>query len=715
MQMNERTRMTLAIVIAGLVLFGWKPMLQGIEHVTGWELVPKPVPIVQGDPSTQPVPAAPATAPAAIPGAISATPTQPVLTPAATAQLAPAPAGAGTLGVLANATTPPPLVTIGSAKPSDTQFAMQIALSSRGGGIVSVTLNEFKRSVGSDEPFVFENPDNTGGISALSTRSITVKYGDAAPDLIDLANAQWRVETVTERSATLAIDIGADSKPVVTVYKTFDIPPRDEGGAAGPQGFDTNVKYTFANRTDRPVVISSVINGPTFPPSEQSRGGDRQVIAGYREPNTIKLNYQALESFSAKAPSKDFTLYENFPLVWIGAGGNYFNSIVRPIVAPGQPTWVRKATADTLNPQEETAHLRQVGIAIETTDLALAPGAQQELEAKVFFGPRWRTLLKNAYYVDPNIGYHHTLEISGSCTYCTFQFLIDWLMWLLAFFHMILRDWGLAIIALVFLVRALLHPITKKAQVNMAKMQKFGPELERLKKKYANDKDALNRAMMQFYKQQGATPVLGCLPMFLQMPIWIALYSGLSSTFELRLQPFFYGLTWIKDLAKPDHLITFSEPVHFLFFTFDGVNIIPFLMAGAFWLQAKLQPKPPAMTPEQEQQQKMMQWMTLLFPVMLYSSPSGLNVYILTSTVFGIIENKIIRKHIKEQDARAATGPVIVDAEILDAKDVPKKGEAPKKPGGGLMGWFTNLQQRADNLRQDAERKAQQQQRNKKK
>jgi YidC/Oxa1 family membrane protein insertase len=95
---------------------------------------------------------------------------------------------------------------------------------------------------------------------------------------------------------------------------------------------------------------------------------------------------------------------------------------------------------------------------------------------------------------------------------------------MLKFFHMIFRDWGLAIIALVCVVRVLLHPITKKSQVSMMKMGKMGPEMERLKKKYGDDKDGLNKAMMQFYKEQGATPILGCLPMFLQMPIWIALY-----------------------------------------------------------------------------------------------------------------------------------------------------------------------------------------------
>ena len=111
--------------------------------------------------------------------------------------------------------------------------------------------------------------------------------------------------------------------------------------------------------------------------------------------------------------------------------------------------------------------------------------------------------------------------------------LVDRLVDLLAFFHLILHDWGLAIILLVVIVRSLLHPITKHSQVSMLKMQKMGPELERLKKKYGDDKEGYAKAQMQLYKEMGFTPVLGCLPMFLQMPIWIALYSALQNEYRL--------------------------------------------------------------------------------------------------------------------------------------------------------------------------------------
>jgi YidC/Oxa1 family membrane protein insertase len=332
------------------------------------------------------------------------------------------------------------------------------------------------------------------------------------------------------------------------------------------------------------------------------------------------------------------------------------------------------------------------------------------LPMRVFFGPRQRKLLNDAYYSAFPLSFNDTLVLtSGFCGYCTFQWLVNALVWLLAAFHFVVRDWGLSIIGLVIMVRVLLHPITKRSQISMSKMSKMGPEMEKLKKKYGDNKDELNKAMMQFYKEQGATPILGCLPMLLQTPIWIALWQALQTTFELRQAPFLrvfgFNLTWIHDLSKPDHFLTFHAVPLIFGWTVSAVNLLPFLLAIVFFFQTKLQPKPAALTPEQEQQQKMMQWMTLLFPLMLYNGPSGLNLYIFTSTGIGIIESKIIRDHIKQRDEAEKAGRVIVDAgkkfKSGGGKALPTDQPKPK----GLMGWVAQLQERAEQVRREAEKR----------
>jgi YidC/Oxa1 family membrane protein insertase len=253
----------------------------------------------------------------------------------------------------------------------------------------------------------------------------------------------------------------------------------------------------------------------------------------------------------------------------------------------------------------------------------------------------------------------------------------------------------------------------------MMKMGKMGPQMEALKKKYGDDKEALSKAMWEFQKSQGITPILGCLPMFLQMPIWIALWSSLQTTFELRQAPFLWGFTWIKDLSKPDHLVEFAHPFKLFFgIQLDGLNVLPILLGVVFFLQQKFQPKPPAATPEQAQQQKMMQWMSLLFPLFLYSGPSGLNLYILTSTTIGIIESKRIRDHIKQREEAEKEGKVIIDAPPTrgskrkrDDDQGPlgrgRGAEPPKKPAptGWLGRKLADLTEKAEQIRREAERK----------
>jgi YidC/Oxa1 family membrane protein insertase len=181
-----------------------------------------------------------------------------------------------------------------------------------------------------------------------------------------------------------------------------------------------------------------------------------------------------------------------------------------------------------------------------------------------------------------------------------------------------------------------------------------------------------------------------------------------------------WGFTWIHDLARPDRLFAWDNHpfiVPFFGMRIVSLNVLPVLLAVVFFLQQKTQPQPPAQTPEQEQQRKMMQWMSLLFPVFLYSAPSGLNLYILTSTTLGIIESKRIRNHIKQIDEAEKANKVIIDAKITRAGKQNRKQDRkedftaakPGKSGGWLskvLGSWTDLQQRVEDMRRDAERKS---------
>ncbi len=695
------------MLVALALLYGWNMFMrwQWPEWYAQQNQPQQPQPQQQAQPQV-----------AAVPPTTSATNPATGATTAATLTTAPAaPAGWRARGDDAGAGQ---AVQLGSGAQQDKAFAMGVGLARRGAAIDAITLNQFLRNA--DEkttPYTFQEPLRVDGNVRDDTRSVLTRSVTVDGTTIDLSNVAWRLESSDAASARFAVDVLNGEAPVVRVVKTYKLSPRSEDPNSS-QGYQLNVAHRVENLTDKPVAVRVNVNGPTAPPRELEREIDQNFIFGYWNEGVVLVVSHILSAeFSKDAAYKEFTKSaKGLPLAWAGTQSAYFNAILRPIpLEAGAPIgkWVAKVYGELLNPYNEKLEEHRVVQRIET-DLGAVPAkGAAEAEFEGYFGPKGRKVLKTDYYSAGERQYDRTLVITPTsgiawlCSICTWQWLINVLVWMLTIFHFVVRDWGLAIICLVLVVRALLHPVTKKSQVHMVKMQKMGPEMEKLKKKYGDDKDALARAQMQFYKEQGMTPVLGCLPMFLQMPIWIALWNSLQSTFELRHAPLLYGFTWIHDLSRPDYLVKFDHAIPLLFgFSLQGINILPVLMGAVFYVQMKLQPKPPTMTPEQEQQQKMMTWMsTLLFPLFLYTGPSGLNLYILTSTAFGILESKVIRDHIKQREALEALGPTIVDA-----PPPPKGGKKaaavvePEKP----KGWLQRLQEKAQQIQREADRQRKQ-------
>lgn len=230
------------------------------------------------------------------------------------------------------------------------------------------------------------------------------------------------------------------------------------------------------------------------------------------------------------------------------------------------------------------------------------------------------------------------------------MFLTTWIaptiMALLNIFHSIAGNWGIAIILLTILVRGALMPLNRRSQLKMAeyqvKMQKVKPLLEKINKKYGKDPKKKQEETMKLYKQHKVTPPLGgCLPILLQMPIFIGLFAALRSATDLRQQPFF---GWIEDLSRPDALIDLGGPVA-SFFPLSAVtsfNLLPVIMVVLWVAHQKSMPKPA--DPNAAQMQKIMTFMPILFGVMLYNYAAGLSLYMITSSIIGIFEAKVIKK-----------------------------------------------------------------------
>lgn len=635
-------------------------------------------------------PAAPALQGGAPPSVVPAVAATGPATAAATSN--PAISAAPTVGLVVHG-GPLGKITLGSTKFDPSQqgkFPLGVMITSRGAAIDLAVLNRFKRAVDKDEPYYFEQQYLSGGpmAAALATRWVVI---DGMSH--DLWNETWalRSDPKADNAAVYAVDLfDSTEHKLLTIEKRYEVKESKSPGL----GYEFDVTYNLINAAGRPLKVKLAFNGANTPAIENNRD-IAELFTGYNDHNTVMTpDPHAILGFKDR---NEIDLKENsksFPFLWTGMRSNYFDAIIRtPDPAP-----YAKIVAQSQTAVPDKVLDKDVAIGFETSELTIAAGVPQALALHVYFGPTARTVLESSYYSSFPLSYNETLVVaSGMCSICTFPKLVNALVGLLGAFHWLLRDWGLAIILLVVIVRLCLHPITKKSQVSMTKMSKMGPEMEKLKKKYGDDKEGLNKAMMGFYREQGVTPILGCLPMFLQMPIWIALWNALQSTFEIRHATFLHGFTWIKDLSQPDHLWFFADhPVNFAFIHFDAINVLPLLMAVVFFIQQKLQPKPDpsTLTPEKAQQQKMMQWMSLLFPVFLYNSPSGLNLYILTSTTIGIIEAKRIRDHIKERDELEKAGKLVVK----------EKPPGAFNPMGWVMGKFADLQARAEEVRQAGER-----------
>ncbi len=606
------------------------------------------------------------------------------------------------------ATQPSQPVSIGSDNPKDPAYALGLQIVPQGAALGSATINSYKNA-DANGLYIFQQPLEETDYASLATRSVTID-GQG----IDLSRANWQLHPgASIASASFGVDLFAsDHKPLLHIEKTYQLQERgpSKNRDNTPAGYVVAVSFHLTNLSSHPLKsVRLEFDGPTMPPREMERSDDRQIVAGYDKGNsTVDLTRDYLAEFKPGAASdKDISAHNGENLLWVGTSSNYFAAIVQPDKAG----LIDKVQIHCPNPDPD-ADKRVVALDFQSSDMSLAPGASADLPLSVFFGPKERDLFEGDFFGQFPRAYNQLLvSSSGMCGICALPWLIDQLVNLLRVFHFVFRDWGLAIIALVVLVRALLHPISKHSQVSMLKLQKMGPEMERLKKKYGDDKEALSKAQMEMHKEMGITPFLGCLPMFLQMPIWIALYSALQNDIALRQAPFLWGLTWIHDLARPDRLFHWDQHpfiVPFFGMKLVSLNILPLCVAVVMFLQQKLQPQPPSLTPEQESQQKMMRYMSLAFSLFFYWMPSGLNLYILTSSTIAIFESKIIRKHIKEREEREKAGKVIVDAKpTRQGKQRLKQEPVVQASKSGCLGSaWANLQERAEQVRRDAERKS---------
>jgi YidC/Oxa1 family membrane protein insertase len=241
----------------------------------------------------------------------------------------------------------------------------------------------------------------------------------------------------------------------------------------------------------------------------------------------------------------------------------------------------------------------------------VAPGGIGDTQQSLFVGPKIQSALDAV---------HPRLDLVDDYGYL--RIIAPYLFWMLDHVHMLIGNWGWSIIIVTLLIKLLFYPLAEASGKSMAKMKTLGPRMTQLRETYKDDREKLNRAMMELYQREKVNPLAGCLPMLIQIPVFLAFYWVLRDSVEMRQAPF---MLWINDLSSRDPFF-----------------VLPAIMAGAMFLQYKINPQvgDPA-------QQKIFAIMPLAMSATFAFFPAGLVLYYVTNTLLSILQQWNINRRIE--------------------------------------------------------------------
>lgn len=362
-------------------------------------------------------------------------------------------------------------------------------------------------------------------------------------------------------------------------------------------GYMITVSDTIKNNTSREISVSPYMN-------VMSSGGDKMssvVETGGVVYANSKLNYAHWNKLNKKS---------------------FAYSTVRGSLGFADQYWETIASVDA---NDQTISLKKNGdLYFAQTNVApikIAPKNESTLNTYVFAGPRMSNVLNDAANKIPGI--NKTMD------YGWFWFFAQPMLWMINWLFAFVGNYGVAIILMTLILRILIWPLTRKSFVSTMKMQRMQPELQRVQKLYANDKARLQMEMMKVYQTHRTSPMSGCLPMLIQIPIFFALYKALLISVPMRSAHFL----WISDLAA-----------------MDPYFVLPILMGATMWLQQYLQQNPQKSNNPNDPAaatQRVMKWLPVLFTIMFAWMPAGLVLYWTVSNLFGILQMYIIKKTTK--------------------------------------------------------------------
>lgn len=470
--------------------------------------------------------------------------------------------------------------------------SLDLLIDPHGGDIVRVALPRHYAELNKpDVPFVLLNND-AAHTYIVQSGLVGANGTDTAQGrpLFSAEQTEYRLEDGADQ---LVVDL-TYQQDNVTITKRFTF-TRGE--------YLLEMEYLINNQAETPWVAN--LYGQIKRDSQDFHKGNALSMKPFLgaaittpETNYKKMTFEDLNEESFKTETQGG---------WVAMVQHYFIS-----------AWIPDST------NQNTFHLRRSGtqdiylFGFTSQRTEIAPNSTGNIKATFYAGPKdTKRLEEISPYLDLTVDYGFLWWIAKP------------LFWLLTQIHDLVGNWGLAIIGLTVVVKAAFFQLSAASYRSMAKMRKLAPKMAELKERCGDDKQKMSQEMMKLYKTEKVNPLGGCLPILVQMPVFLALYWTLMESVELRHAPFFL---WIQDLSVKDPLF-----------------ILPLIMGLTMFIQMRLNPTPP-----DPMQARIMQLMPIVFTFMFLWFPAGLVLYWVTNNTLGILQQWYITRQIEKADTKAS-------------------------------------------------------------
>ncbi|GGB52341.1 membrane protein insertase YidC [Oceanisphaera marina] len=478
-----------------------------------------------------------------------------------------------------------------------TSDTLQLTIDTLGGDVVGTELLEHNDSLDSDDKFVLLM-NNADFVNVAQSGLIGRDGPDGNSAGRPVYQAEQQQYVLAEGQDSLTVPMTFTNSNGVVFTKTFTLTRNSHV---------VKVNYNINNQSAEPVQAQLYGQLKQSIESPHAEGGNMLMASAYRGPAYSSSDTRYTKYDFKKV--KEANLNQTTEGGWVGMLQHYF---VSAWIAPKQEQ--NQLYTGSLNNQG------QATIGFKAPLVTVAPGTEQTLSADLWLGPKLQNEMAAA-----------AENLDLTVDYGWLWFIAQPLFKLLHFLQSFVINWGLAIVLTTFVVRGVMYPLTKAQYTSMAKMRMLQPKLKALKERYGDDRQKMSQGMMELYKKEKVNPLGGCLPILVQMPIFISLYWVLMESVELRHAPF---MLWIDDLSVRDPYF-----------------VLPILMGISMFLIQKMSPT----TVTDPMQQKVMQFMPIIFTFFFLWFPAGLTLYWLVSNVVTITQQWYIFRQLEKKGLHGKT------------------------------------------------------------